>query len=159
MEQLAVEVLGGFEADAGRAVKLGNDDTLGTVDDEGAAAGHHGELAHIDAFLLGAGFVLQLEGHIERGAEALAVAERVQRGDFRVLDVVSHEVEFDGLVVALDRKDLAENRLQARIRAFAGGHFLLKEFVIRAALNLNEVGRFDDLFEFPEIETFSHGVV
>ena len=35
----------------------------------------------------------------------------------------------------------------------------MKELVIRAALDLDEVGRFDDLFEFPEIETFSHGVV
>ena len=127
---LPFKVLRGFEADTGRAVELGNDDTLGTVDDEGSAAGHHGQFTHVNAFLLVAGFILQLEGHVERGAEALAVAKRVERGDLGILDVIGHEIEFDRLVITLDRKDLAENRLQARIGAFAGGHFLLKEFVI-----------------------------
>ena len=73
MEQLAVEVLRGLEADAGRAVKLGNDDALGAVDDEGAAAGHHWQFAHVDALFLVAGLVLEFEGHIERSAEALAM--------------------------------------------------------------------------------------
>ena len=130
VEQLAIEVLRGFEADTRRAVELGNDDTLGAIDDEGAAAGHHGQFTHVNALFLGAGLILQLEGHVERGAEALAVAQRVERGDLRVLDVIGHEIEFDGFVITLDRKDLAENRLQARIGAFAGGHFLLKEFII-----------------------------
>jgi hypothetical protein len=48
--------------------------------------------------------------------------------------------------------------LEACISALAGERFLLKEFIVGPTLNLNEVRWLDDFFEFPEIETFSHGV-
>ena len=158
VEKLAVKVLRGFEADTRRTVKLGNDDTLGTVDDESTTAGHHRQFAHVNALLLGAGLVLQLERHIKCRAEALAVAQRVERSDLRIFDVVGHEIEFDRLVVTFDRENLAENRLESGICSLAGEHFLLKEFIVGPTLNLNEVRWLDDFFEFPEIETFSHGV-
>jgi hypothetical protein len=47
----------------------------------------------------------------------------------------------------------------AGVGALARGYFLLEEFVIRAALNLDEVRRFDYLFKFSEIETVGHGFV
>ena len=78
MKQLAIQVLRGFEANTRRAVKLGNDDPLSAVDDESAAAGHHRQLAHVNALFLGACLVLQLEGHVERGGEGLTVAEGVE---------------------------------------------------------------------------------
>ena len=158
MEQLAIQVLRGFEADTRRAVELGNDDALGAVDDESAAARHHRKLAHIDALLLGASLVFQLERHVKCRTETLAVAQRIERSDFRIFDVVGHEIEFDRFVVAFDGEHLAENRLETRICSLAGEHFLLKEFIVGPTLNLNEVRRLDDFFEFPEIETFSHGV-
>jgi hypothetical protein len=157
VEDLAVEVLRGFEADARRTVELGNDDALCTVDDERAAAGHHRQFAHVNALLLGSGLVLELEGHIESGGEALARAEGVERGDFGVLDVVGDEVELDRLVIALDREDFPEHRLEPRIGAFAGGDVLLHELLVGAALDLDEVWGFDDFLDFPEVETVGHG--
>ena len=38
--------------DARRAMELGNDDALGTVDDEGAIVGHQGNFTHVDLLLL-----------------------------------------------------------------------------------------------------------
>ena len=111
MKHLAVKVLGGLEADTRRTVKLGNDDTLGSVDDKCAAAGHHREFTHVNALFLGAGLVLELEGDVEGGGEGLAVAEGVEGRDLRILDVIGNEIELDGLVVRLDREDLAENSL------------------------------------------------
>jgi hypothetical protein len=41
-----------LEEHARRAVQLGDDDALGTVDDEGAGGGHERNLAHVDFLLL-----------------------------------------------------------------------------------------------------------
>ena len=158
MQDLAVEVLGGLEADSRRAVELGDDHALRAVDDEGPAACHHRQLAHVNTLLFGAGLILQLEGHVESGGEGLAVAEGVEGSDLGILDVVGDEIQLDRLVVGLDRENLAEHRLKARVGTVTRRDFLLEEFVVRPALNLDEVGWFDDLFKFSEIETFSHGV-
>ena len=61
--------------------------------------------------------------------------------------------------VALDWKHFAKDRLQAGVGALARRDLLLEEFVIRAALDLDEIGRFDYLFKFSEIETVGHGCV
>src|SRR5690606_14544621 len=115
MQELSVEVLGSLEADPRGTVKLGNDDTLRAVDDESSATGHHRQFTHIDTLFLVPGLILQLEGHIERGAETLAVPERFQRGDFRVLDVVGDEIQLDRLIIALDGKNFPKHSLQAGV--------------------------------------------
>ena len=115
MQHLAVKVLGSLKADTRRAVKLGNDHALRAVDDECAAAGHHRQLAHVNTLFLGAGLVLQLESNIESGGKGLTVAEGVEGSDFGILDVVGDEIQLDGLIVGLDREDLAEYRLKARV--------------------------------------------
>ena len=38
--------------DTGRTHQLGNDDTLGTIDDEGTGIGHQGEISHVDVGFL-----------------------------------------------------------------------------------------------------------
>ena len=92
-------------------MELGDDHALRPVDDEGTAAGHHRQLAHIDALLFGAGFILELERHIECRAEALAIAERIQRGDLGVLNIISDEVQFNRFIIALDWKDFTKHGL------------------------------------------------
>ena len=69
------------------------------------------------------------------------------------------DLELDCFVIALDREHLAENRLESGIGALAVGNFLLEELVVGAALDLDEIGRFDYLFKFSEIETVGHGRV
>ena len=53
------------EIDAGRAVQLADDDALGPVDDELAAADHDGHVAEVDFFLDGR--CLVLAGAARRG--------------------------------------------------------------------------------------------
>ena len=43
---LALGLLGLHDVGAGRTHELRDDHALGAVDDEGAAVGHHGEVAH-----------------------------------------------------------------------------------------------------------------
>ena len=79
------------EVDAGRAHELRHDDALGAVDDEGAAVGHHREVAHEDGLLLD---LTGLRVHEPRGDEQrarvghVALAALVLRVLRRVEDVV-----------------------------------------------------------------------
>jgi hypothetical protein len=66
VQPAAIEMLSLLEADTRRAVKLGNDDTLGTIDHERASHGHERDFSHVNAFLLGSRLVLQLVGDIKR---------------------------------------------------------------------------------------------
>ena len=88
MEGLAVEVNRLLEADPRRAVQLGDDHPLRSIDYEGPTAGHHGQFSHVDAFLLGARFVLQLEGDIKSSTKRLARPQGLEGRDLRILDIV-----------------------------------------------------------------------
>ena len=56
------------EVDAGRAVELADDDALGAVDDELAAADHDRHVAEVDLFLDAVSPLLQAEPDAERPA-------------------------------------------------------------------------------------------
>jgi hypothetical protein len=107
----------GFKADAGRPVQLADDHAFRAVDDKRAAIRHERNLAHVHAFLLGAGFVPQLKGHIQRRAVGFRLADRLQRIQFGFADFVLHEIQRHLVVVALDRKDFLEDGLQAHFSA------------------------------------------
>ncbi len=154
VERFAVEVQVRLEADAGRAVELAHDDALGAVDHEGAAQRHHRQLAHVDALLLRPRLVGQGEGDVERGAEGLPVAKRFEGGLLGLADFVLHEVERELLVVALDRKDLAEDRLQAGRDATLRRDLLLEELPIGVQLDLDQVRGLDGLLDLAKIQTF-----
>ena len=56
------------EIDAGGAVELADDDSLGTVDDELAAADHDGHITQVDRFLEGGLTLVEPEPDVERPA-------------------------------------------------------------------------------------------
>src|SRR5207237_9708166 len=98
--------------DAGGAVQLGDDDALGAVDDELAAADHDGHVAEVDLLLDGLLLVEaqpDLEGPAVGEAQLPALVGAVTRLAQLVLDVV----EAKRFVVALDRKDLAQHPFEA----------------------------------------------
>ena len=64
VQPAAIEMLGGFKADTRGTVKLGDDHTLSTVDDERAAHGHEGDFTHVNALLLGTLLVFELIGDV-----------------------------------------------------------------------------------------------
>ena len=111
VQHLAARVGGLFEADAWGAVKLGNDDALGAVDDEGAAVGDHRDLAHQDFFVLEGALLTEAEFEHHRDRVGRAFADALEFGllgqDQAVLEVLETEVA----VVAFHRESLAEDRV------------------------------------------------
>ena len=88
---LALGLLGLHDVGAGGADELRDDDALGAVDDEGAAVGHHREVAHEDRLLADLAGLLVDEGdlHGERRREGhvlvAALGDRLGRLAERVL--------------------------------------------------------------------------
>ena len=119
VEHLAVEMDARLESDARRAVQLADDDALGAVDDEGALRRHERHFAHVNLLFLGPLLFLELEGDVERRAEGLAFALRLEGAQFRLANFVAGEIERRLFVVAFDRKDLLEDGLQAGVLALA----------------------------------------
>ncbi len=111
--QLAFAGLGlDDEIDAGRAVQLADDDALGAVDDELAAADHDRHVAEVD-FLLDGLLLVEAqpdaEGPAVGQAELPALVGAVARLAQLVLDVLQRQ----RLVVALDGEDFAQHAFQA----------------------------------------------
>ena len=140
-------------------MELGNDDALGAVDHESALRGHEREFAHVNFLFLGAAIVFVAEGHIERGAEGLALALGFQGGHLRLAEIVAYEVERGFILKAVDREKLAEDGLQADIATLANGNILLEKLVVGIDLEFDEVGWLDGLLQFAELDAFRHGGV
>jgi hypothetical protein len=55
-------------------------------------------------------------------------------------EIVLHVLELDRLVIALDREDLAQHRLQAVVLALLDGNVVLEKRFVAGRLDLGEVG-------------------
>ena len=135
------------EVDAGRTHELRHDDALGAVDDEGAAVGHHGEVAHEDGLLLdltglrvhepGGDEQRARVGHVALAALVLGVLRRVE-------DVVGQlELELTGEV--LDRRDVGEDL----------GDTLLEEPLEGLPLHRDQIGQLEHFVQLGEGQTFA----
>ena len=66
-------------------------------------------------------------------------------------------------IVAFNREMLCQNSLQTHLGPFVGLGEALKEFLVGLSLNLNQVGRVNDLLDFAETDSLllglGHGVV
>ena len=104
------------EVDARRTDQLGDHDPLGAVDDEGALAGHHREVAHEHrlALDLAGGVVGELRGDEQRGGVGHVLVLALLDGGLDVLESGRGEGQRHGAGEVLDRRDLAEDLLQAR---------------------------------------------
>jgi hypothetical protein len=149
-------MLATFKTDAGRAMKLGNDDTLSTIDDEGSAICHERDFTHIHSFLFGTGFFAKLEGDVERCTVGFSFADGFQRSELGVTDFVEYEIESHFLVVALDRKDLFEHGLEADVLALRGEDILLQEILIGPKLYLNQVRWLGDFVDLAKVGALGH---
>src|ERR1035437_5849686 len=103
----------GFKSDTGRAVQLRNNHALGSVDDEGALRRHERNFAHVNFLFLGPALFAQLEGYVQRRAESLALALRLERAQLRLADFVVTEIEHGFFVVTFNRENFLKNSLQA----------------------------------------------
>ncbi len=152
VEHLAVEVNARLESDARGAMQLRNDDALGAVDHKRALRRHERDFAHVNLLLLRPLLFLELEGDVERRAESLAFALRLERAQFRLADFVMAEIELGLFVVALDRENFLENGLQAGVLALARGNIFLQEIDVGIELNLDQIRRLDRLLDGSEMD-------
>ena len=157
VQPAAVEVLGLLKADTGGAMKLGDDHALGSIDDESAADGHERDFAHIHTFLLGSGLVFEFVGDVKRCGIGLGLADGFERVELRLADFIEDEIERHLLVVAGDREDLTEDRLQAHVFALGGKDVLLEELLIRTELDLDEIRRLGDFVNLAKVGALGHG--
>ena len=144
MEQLAIGMGHDLEGDAGRAVELGNDHPFRPVDDEGAALGHHRDLAHVDVLVLDEVLLPQPELDVERNGICNAFPNTL---DLRVLGIaqgIGNVLQHQPLVIGLDGEDLAENRLQALRFALFLRNPLLQEVEVGRDLDFDQIRRLDD---------------
>ena len=134
-------------------MQLRNDHALGAVDDERALRRHERDFAHVNLLFLRPLFFLELESDVERRAKGLAFALRLERAQLRLADFVMAEIERRLFVVALDRENFLEDRLQAGVFPLARRDVLLQKIDVGIELNLDQVGRLDRLFNGPEVDT------
>jgi len=125
---------------AGGTDELGNDDPLGAVDDEGAAVGHQGEIAHEDFGLFDfAGFLVEKAGaDPQRGGVGhvpfLALLNRVFRSFVQpVIDKLQHQVAR----VIGDGRNVAKHLFEA----------LVQKPVVGILLDLDQVGHVEDFID------------
>ena len=120
-------------------MQLADDDALGAVDDERARRRHERDFAHVNFFLLRPLLFLEQEGDVERRAEGLAFALRLERAQLRFADFVVAEIERRLFVVALDRENFLEDGLQAGVLPLGRRNVLLQEIDVGIELNLDQV--------------------
>jgi len=151
VKHLSIQVDRGLESDPRGTMQLAYDNPLGAVDDKSSLRRHERDFAHVDLLLFCSLLVPKLECHVQRGAEGLSFPLAFQGGHFRIADIVAYKIQNHFVVVALDRKYLFENSLEAYILTPAWRHILLQKFNIRIELDLNKVGWLNGLFNLSEI--------
>ena len=148
------EALTGLEDDAGRTDELADDDTLGAVDDEGAAVGHHREVPHEDRLLLDlarAG-VHEPGAHEDRRGVGHVLFLALLDGELGVglqvlVEGVELQLELELLAVVLDRAHVPEGV----------GEAFLQEPLERLTLDGDEVRDRQDFVEIRERVTVAGG--
>ena len=139
--------LAGLEDDAGRPHELRHDDALGAVDDEGALAGHHREVAHEDRLLFDlAGLAVHESGPDEdRGRVghvllfALLDRELRRRAQILVVGIELH-LQLQVAVEVGDRTDVRERIAKT----------FVQEPLERGGLDGDEIRQLENLGEVSE---------
>ena len=137
------------EEHARRAVQLRDDDALGAVDDEGAVAGHQGQLAHVDLLLLhvldrlGRRLAVvdhQAHGHAQRRAVGQAAVAALALVERRLAELVADVFQPGVAGVAGDREHRLQGGVQAALLALAGRGEFLQELAVGVHLDRQQVG-------------------
>ena len=129
------------EVDAGGAVKLADDDALGPVDDELAAAEHDRHVAEIDLFLDRLLFD-EPQPDAERAAVGQPELAALGRRVARLAQLVAEIFQPILAVVALDGKDFAQDLFDSLAFALARTAVELQEAGVRFGLNAGQVADF-----------------
>ena len=128
---------------ARRAVNLGDDDALRTVDDKGATVGHNRNVAHVDVFLQNCAGLqkVQIDACFERNSvgQALFLTFLFRKLNIGFVKLIKFILKRHIPVGAFNRERVVEHFLQAFFfqRLFFFELFSLKETFIRRRLNVD----------------------
>ena len=142
---LALGLLGLHDVGPGRAHQLRDDHALGAVDDEGAALGHHGEVAHEHRLLADLAGLLVDEGdlHRKRRREGHVLVAALGDGLGGLAELVLAELHEQLLGVILDGVDVGDGLAET----------VAEEPLPRFLLDVDEVGERQGLVELGERRT------
>ena len=137
-------------------MELGDDDALGTIDDEGTVFRHQRDLTKVDLLLFDITDRLiarllvgipndQSDDHLDRRGESHSALTALIYVVLGLVEVIGNELQGRCLREVLDREDTLEHALQTDIFPLIGGCVLLQKLVIRLLLDVDEVGDVNDL--------------
>ena len=177
-------MLAAFEADPGGAVELADDHPLAAVDDEGAAGGHQGDVAHAEGLLVDVllAVALHLEGDEEFALVGAAGLQEFGEVVLPFLDLIFDELNAEGAGIGLlhgflglglglslplggllfrggdpepGREGLHQHGLEAGLRALLGGHVHLEEIRVGFGLQADEVRNGEDFLQTAEVDALA----
>jgi hypothetical protein len=133
------------EEHARGTVQLGNDDTLGSVDDESAGRGHVGDVPQIDVLnprvkvlVLGVG-ARKTEFRLERDVVGKSALQAFLDRILGRIDEIIDEAEFVVVPRVLDRENFLENLIETLVLAAFGRRIQLEEVPEGLELDLQKV--------------------
>jgi hypothetical protein len=149
------------EEHARASVKLAHDDALGAIDDERTVDGHQRDFAEVDFLLLDvadgslgavAASVIddQLNRHLDRGRIGHSALPTLIDVVLRPLERVAAKNQLARSVEVTNWKHAVEHALKTGILPIVPGHVCLKELVVRALLNVDQVRDLEDVLDLPE---------
>ena len=127
------------EIDAGAAVELADDDALGPVDDELAAAEHDRDVAEVD-FLLDRLLLGQAEPDLEGPAVGQAQLAALVGLVARFAQLVADVLQAERFVVAFDGEDFAQHALDPVVLPLLPGSLMLQKDLVAASLDFRQIG-------------------
>ena len=145
---------------AGGAMQLGNNHTLGAVDDEGAVVGHQGDFPHVDFLLLdvldglaGGVLVVDYQTHLDPQGTGISNATQLALADIkhRRAEFVVNVFQCRVAAVADDREHRFKGRVQAVVAALLEWYALLGELPVRIELDRKQVWNIHHVRQFAEV--------
>ena len=131
--------------------------------DETALGRHQRNFAHENFFLFdGAVGFFEMEGDVQRRAVGQALTKGLEPIQLGFANLIGGEIQNTLPIVRFNGKHFLEDSLEADIFAAARRHVGLQKFDVGIRLQLDEIGRGNDLFDFAEIDavcvSLGHGV-
>ncbi|MNQ40213.1 hypothetical protein D3C85_538590 [compost metagenome] len=149
-----------IEEHARRAVQLGDDDALGTVDDEGTVLGHQGDFPHVDFLLLDVldclarRFLIedhQTHFHAQRYGEGHAAQYAFLDIECRFAQAITDVFQGGIAGIADNRENGLEGRMQADVAEMLLASARLQEFAVRIQLNGQQIRHIHDVRQLAKV--------
>ncbi|MND97655.1 hypothetical protein D3C80_899800 [compost metagenome] len=148
------------EEHARGAVQLGDDDALGTVDDEGTVLGHQGDFPHVDFLLLDVldclarRFLIedhQTHFHAQRYGEGHAAQYAFLDIECRFAQAITDVFQGGIAGIADNRENGLEGRMQADVAEMLLASARLQEFAVRIQLNGQQIRHIHDVRQLAKV--------